>query len=295
MPPNEDSLNDKKDEALKAQRFHMLEDIAKDLAGDVCFPTCFDVALRLRNVLHDPNVSLRDIARVVRLEPLVAVKLLRVANSVAHNPSGKQIADVEGALNRIGLNLARSVSLAVAMDQLLKSKELIDFSELSQGLWQHTIETAAAARVLARRLTRVNPEDALLAGLVHDLGAFYMLYRAAQYDELRVRPDTVKYLIIQWHESIGESLLAALGLPEAIVEAVREHDQKRPFVPTPRTLSDVVYVANLLAGGNYEWTHMSDEELGHDLAGYRIPTYLDLQEEIASETEELQSALNGKG
>ena len=57
----------------------------------------------------------------------------------------------------------------------------------------------------------------VLAGLVHDLGAFYMLYRSAQYEELRLRPDTVKYLILQWHESIGVSLLDALGVPEEIV------------------------------------------------------------------------------
>jgi len=292
MAQTDDPLQDKKADALKAQRFSMLEDIAKDLAGDVSFPTCFDAALQIRNVLHDPKVSLREIARVVRLEPLVAVKLLRVANSAAHNPSGKLIADVEGALNRIGINLARSVALAVAMDQLLRSKELLDFSQISQGLWLHSIKSAAAARVVARRLTRLNPEDAMLAGLVHDLGAFYMLYRAAQYDELRVRPDTVKYLIIQWHESIGESLLAALGMPEQIIEAVRDHDQKRETIKTPRTLSDVVYLANLIAGGNVEWAQMSDSE-DDPAADYQTPTYLELGEEIEAEFADLQGALTG--
>ena len=65
---------------------------------------------------------------------------------------------------------------------------------------------------------RINPDQAFLAGLVHDLGAFYMLYRAAQYEELRMRPDTVKYLMLQWHEGIGVSLLNALGLPEEIIK-----------------------------------------------------------------------------
>ncbi len=289
-----DPNGDKKDAALKAQRFKMLEDIAKDLSGDVSFPTCFDAALQIRNVLHDPDVSLREIARVVRLEPLVAVKLLRVANSAAHNPNGKPIADVEAALQRIGLNLARSVALAVAMDQLLRSKELVGFAGISKGLWLHTVQTAAAARVLARRMTRLNPEDAMLAGLVHDLGAFYMLYRATQYDELRIRPDTVKYLIIQWHESIGETLMAALGLPEHIIEGVRDHDQSRPFVQTPRTLSDVVYVANIVAGGIDEWAHLDDA--GDNNAGeYRTPEYLALGEEIEAEYAELYGALTGAG
>lgn len=50
----------------------------------------------------------------------------------------------------------------------------------------------------------------MFAGLVHDMGAFYMLYRAVQYEDLRQRPETVKYLIAQWHESLGVSLLGAL-------------------------------------------------------------------------------------
>jgi HD-like signal output (HDOD) protein len=89
---------------------------------------------------------------------------------------------------------------------------------------------------------------------VHDLGAFYMLYRGAQYAEVRERPETLKYLILNWHESIGVSLLNALGLPDEIVEAAIDHDQPRaePMLAV-RTLSDVVYAANALAGGTGEW------------------------------------------
>ncbi len=291
-PPIDDPTQDKKDAALKAQRFKMLEDIARELAGEISFPTCFDIALQVRNIMRDPNASLRDIAGVVRMEPLVAAKLLKMANSSAYNPTGKQITDVEAALGRIGVNLARSVAMAVAMDQLLLSKDLVAFADISKGLWTHTLQTAAAARVVARRLTRVNPEDAMLAGLVHDLGAFYMLYRSAQYDELRIRPNTVKYLIAQWHESIGESLLAALGLPEAIVEAIRDHDQPRAFVQTPRTLADVIYVANAIAGGIAEWAHLDDDADGR-VDAYRTPEYLALGEEIEAACADLRGALGG--
>ncbi|MCK6406316.1 MAG: HDOD domain-containing protein [Rhodocyclaceae bacterium] len=246
---------DKTADALKAQRFHMLEDIARELsAGDISFPTCFDAALQVRNVLKDANVSLRAVAQVVSLEPLVVTKLLRIANSVTHNQSGKLIVDVESALNRLGIEAARSIALAVAMDQLLRSRDLSAFADLSKDLWTHVLRTAAAASVLARTHTRINRDDAMLAGLVHDLGAFYMLYRAAQYEELRIRPDTVRHLIVQWHESIGESLMTVLGLPEHIIAAVREHDQPRPPVGELRTLSDVIYVANMLAGGIEEWS-----------------------------------------
>jgi len=284
--------DDKKGAALQAQRFRMLEDIARELSsGDISFPTCFDVALQIRNALKDPQVTLRQIARTVSMEPLVATKLLKVANSVVHSPGGgKPTVDVEAAIGRVGIETARSVAFAVAMDQLLRSKDLAAFGEISRDLWEHSIRTAAASRVIAAQMTKLNKDEAMIAGLVHDLGAFYMLYRAAQYEELRIRPDSVKYLIAQWHESIGESLMVALGLPEHIVEATRDHDQPRPAVETPKSLSDVLYVANLLSGGATEWARQ-----GADGAPNRPelqnPAYLALSEEIEAVYGELMAAL----
>lgn len=287
-----DVHKDKKDEALKAQRFKMLEDIAREMsAGDISFPTCFDAAMKIRNALRDPDVSLRQVAKVVAMEPLVATKLLRVANSAAYNSSGKSMVDVESAVMRLGVEMARSIAFAVAMDQLLRSKDLVVFSEFSRDLWAHAMRTAAGARVLAQTFTRLNRDEALVAGLIHDLGAFYMLYRAAQYEELRVRPDSVRYLIVQWHESIGESLMNALGLPEHIIEATRDHDQPRPPVDVPRTLSDVVYVANLLAGGAEEWSRagtLNSEERPE----LRNPDYLALMGEINAEYQELLNTMS---
>lgn len=284
--------DDKKGDVLKAQRFKMLEDIAREMsAGDISFPTCFDAAMKIRNVLRDPNVSLRQVAKVVAMEPLVATKLLRVANSAAYNSSGKPLVDVESAVVRLGVETARSVSLAVAMEQLLRSKDLAVFSDFSKGLWAHAVRTAAGARVLARTFTKLNCDEVMMAGLIHDLGAFYMLYRAAQYDELRARPDSVKYLIVQWHENIGESLMNALGLPEHIIEATRDHDQPRPAVDEPRTMSDVVYVANMLAGGIEEWSRSGTLNV-EDHPELENPKYLALMGEIETECQELLSAMS---
>lgn len=284
--------DDKKADALKAQRFKMLEDIARELsADDISFPTCFDAALQIRNVLKDPKVSLGKIAKTVNMEPLVATKLLRVANSVLHNPGGQATVDLESAVSRVGIETARSVAFAVAMDQLLRSKDLVVFGEISKDLWTHTIRTAAAARVLAKTFTRLSRDDAMIAGLVHDLGAFYMLYRAAQYEELRVRPDSVKYLIAQWHESIGESLMNALGLPEHIIEAARDHDQPRAPVLQPKTLADVIYVANLLSGGATEWARQG-AEAAEDRPELQHPPYFELAGEIDAVYQELLASLS---
>lgn len=284
--------HDKTGNELNAQRFQMLEDIARELSGDVVFPTYFDISIRLRKVLQDPNQSLDGIASVISIEPLISTKLLRLANSVLYNPAGNEVRSLQSAISRLGVDTVRSTALAIAMHQLLRSRDMADFAEITHDLWQHSLRTASAAHVVARRLTRFKPDEAMLGGLVHDLGAFYMLYRATQYEELRSRPDTVKYLIIQWHESIGHSLLLALGLPEDIAEAVREHDQPRVSLPpVPRNLSDVIYVANLLAGGSHEWMHQ-DNEASAAARQTLDASYLALQDEIAERTQEMLAAFS---
>ncbi|GAB7128634.1 hypothetical protein JCM19000A_31420 [Silvimonas sp. JCM 19000] len=281
---------DKNNEQLKSQRFEMLESIAAELSGEVVFPTCFDIAIRVRNAMRDPNASLPKIAGVIKTEPLVVAKLLRAANSAAQG-NNRKITDVESAIGRLGIDAARSVALATAMDQLLRSRELVVFSNLARNLWNHSLLSAAAARVLAQKLTRVNPDDALLAGLIHDLGAFYMLYRAAKYPELVARPNTVEYLIAQWHGSIGESLMYALDIPEHIIEATRENDNPRDEVTELRNLTDVLFVANLLAGGLIEMERL---DLGEVKGRPELsnPLFTEQMEEIKVVHKELLSTFS---
>lgn len=239
--------------------FRLLEDIARELSGDVNFPTCMDAALMVRNTLKDPNVGIDKIVLAVSMEPLIASKLLQLANSVSYNPSGKTLSDLGSAVQRLGFDTVRTVSLAVAMDQMLKSRNLAAYQDLAQQVWAHSIHTAAIARVLARRLGRISPDDAMMAGLVHDIGIFYLLYRASEYAEYQENRPAVLELIQGWHEGIGESLLHALGIPERICDAVRDHEHLRQ-VDTPCTVRDVLYFANLLGGDDSQWKMPESED-----------------------------------
>jgi putative nucleotidyltransferase with HDIG domain len=283
---------DKTGKELQAQRFQMLQDIAAELsASEVIFPTYFDAALRIRNLLQAPNLSLHEIANAVTVEPLVSAKLLKMANSVAFNPSGQAILDLSTAIFRLGINHIRIAALSIATNQLIRAKGMAEFSDLTQLLWSHSIATAASARVIARHFTNLNPDEALLAGLIHDLGAFYMLYRSLQYDELRERPDSLKYVVVHWHESIGVSLLRSLGLPEEIVVATEDHDHPRPLPTPPKTLADIVYIANMLAGGHVDWSMLDSSECPVDRSEIEA-AFAEFQDEIQAETAEMRSCFS---
>ncbi len=271
--------------------FRILEDIAHELSGDVNFPTCMDAALLVRDTLKDPFANINKVVRVVSIEPLISSKLLRLANSVAYNPSGKTISDLGTAIGRIGFDSVRTISLAVAMDQMLKSRNLAQYEPIAHSAWTHSLNVAAIARVLARRIGRINPEDAMMAGLVHDIGIFYLLYRAADYPEYRSNPEAMMELLAGWHEGIGESLLHALGIPERIIEAINDHD-RLCNIETPCTVRDVLYFANLLANDDLEWMSERNREPGvQELREADRARYRDLVLEAEEDIRELHAAL----
>lgn len=132
MNASRDPTPDKVGEALNAQRFQMIKDIAKELAGDVVFPTCFDTAFRLRQELQNPDLPISRISSIVSLEPLIAAKLMELANSAFYRVRGMQALDVQAAINRLGVDLVRTTALAIAMRQLMRSKEMVVFRERHQ-------------------------------------------------------------------------------------------------------------------------------------------------------------------
>jgi HD-like signal output (HDOD) protein len=277
--------------------FKILEDIAKDLSGsEITFPTFLDITFQVRTALKDPNLSVEQLAKLVGAEPLMSTKIIRMANSAALNPSGKEVADVKNGIIRVGMEAVRSVSFAVAMEQLLKSKQMQPFEAISKRLWEHTAHVASLARVLARKIARINGDEAMFTGLVHDIGVFYLMSRAAGFPELIDDKPELHALLVGWHDNIGHALLTALGSPESVCNAVLEHENDRE-IKEIKTLSEVLYVANKIANRSASWRDPEFVESAVDTS--ILDTLFDaatLQELIAESEEEvssLKAALGG--
>jgi HD-like signal output (HDOD) protein len=274
--------------------FKVLEDIAKDLSGDqISFPTFLDITFQVRTALKDENLSVEKLAKLVGAEPLMSAKIIRMANSVALNPSGREVADVKSAIVRVGMEAVRTVSFAVAMEQLLKSKQMQPFSGISERLWEHTAHVAALCRVLARKLAKINGDEAMFAGLVHDIGVFYLMSRAAGFPELTSDKPALYDLLVGWHDNIGHALLSALGLPESVLVAVQEHENDRE-IKEIKTLPDVLYVANKIANRAASWRD-PEFDAGVDTSMlesiFDAETLAEIIEESEEEVHSLKSAL----
>lgn len=230
-----------------APAFRFLQDIAADLSrGSLAFPTFSQATIKVRAALDDPSMDAERLGKVVSTEPLLAARLVQMANSVALNPGGKAVADVRSAILRVGLSTVRSVAVSVALEQLRDGAQSAAMRPFAEAAWRHSLQVAAIAYVLAKRLSRTNPDEALFAGLVHDIGHFYLLSRASAFPELEHDPDELAQILGEWHASIGQSVLHGLNAADAVIEAVGEHENGRYRTPL-RSMTDIVTLANVAA------------------------------------------------
>jgi hypothetical protein len=218
--------------------------------GNLAFQTHAAVTLRVQRALDDPDISVEAIAKLIQAEPVLAAKVVAVANSAAFNSSGRSITDLSSAVSRLGFRTVRSMATALMVRQMgvpAGSGSALQRSMAAQ-LWEHSAHVTALARVLARRVTRVDAETALFMGVVHEVGGFYLLSRGPDFPGL-LEGDPAEWdeaEMLELEVDLGRTVLRALAIPELAMAALEDYWQGFLAIP-PRTLGDTLLLAEGLA------------------------------------------------
>jgi HD-like signal output (HDOD) protein len=143
--------------------------------------------------------------------------------------------------------MVRSASISFSMAQIRNSNKLAGLEHHLNDLWQRSTLVAAFAYVLARKCTKVNPDEAMLTGMMHGIGKLYVFTRAVDHPELFASDATLNEIIGDWHASIGKAILESWNFSESMAKAVGEQaDFSRTDDGAP-DLSDVVAISILMA------------------------------------------------
>jgi hypothetical protein len=226
-------------------RLEALKSIAAEAArGELTFPTSVEATLRLQRALNDPACHVDAAARLVQAEPLLAARTVAIANSAAYNRNGTDVTNVRAAVHRVGFRTLGALAASVIVRQL--ASEILDpaLRAKADQLWQHTVHVAALAQVIGRRVSHVDPDTAMFAGIVHEVGGFYLLSRAAGF------PGLLEGGADDWIEhgevAIGRGVLLKLGVPAPVMGAIEALWNGMRALP-PETLGDTLLLANDLA------------------------------------------------
>ncbi|WP_295993938.1 HDOD domain-containing protein [Rugamonas sp.] len=215
------------------------------IRGELVFPTSVNAALRVQLALDNPDCPMDEAIRLVLAEPVLAARTVAIANSAMFNRSGSAaITNVRGAITRIGYHNLFALAAAMVVRQFGSKISDPAVRAKAEQLWDHTIHVAALARIIAREVTHINPDTALFAAIVHEVGGFYLLSRADEFPGLLEEdPDN-------WQpaseEIITREVLTQLSIPEAVASAIEALRDGFLSIP-PDNLLDTLLLANQLS------------------------------------------------
>lgn len=205
-------------------------------------PVLIDQAMTLA---ADPDVSVHRIVRLVSKEQVLATRVLRLANSASNAPV-RPITTITDATVRVGTNAVRNALLAACITSRLESAAI--HTRGGRELLDHSIGTAYMAELVAFRF-EVDPHEALVCGLLHDIGKLAILKLSVDAPGYRGPAPTageIERVITERHALVGAQLLRAWRLPDSLREPVLYHHRPDLSVLfTAQTL--IVYVANKLS------------------------------------------------
>jgi HD-like signal output (HDOD) protein len=217
---------------------------AQAARGDISFPTSVNAVLRLQQALNEPDCHLEQAIRLVLGEPQLAARTVALANSSAFNAGNAPITNVRAAVTRVGYRNLQMLVASLVVRQFGSCIQDPDLRAKAEQLWDHTVQVAALAQVFARRVTFINPDTAMFAGIVHEIGAFYLLTRADEFPGLLDDDDE------RWGELCEDVVTREVGrrlaLPEPVAQAVFELRGSWLNMP-PSSLLDTLLLANLYA------------------------------------------------
>ena len=217
---------------------------AQAARGEISFPTSVNAVLRLQLALDDPDCHVEEAIRLVLSEPQLAARTVALANTAAFGAGGVQVTNVRAAVLRIGYRRLRGLVAALMVrqfghritDPVLRAK--------AGQLWAHTAHVAALAQVLARRVTGGDPDTALFAGIVHEVGGFYLLSRADEFPGL-LEDDADNWGAL-CEDVVSFEVMRKLAIPIDVTQAIAGL-RDGVVNPQPHTLLDTLLLANRYA------------------------------------------------
>lgn len=204
-------------------------------------PVLPELSQRILGMIDDPSVSIADVTEVVRSEQVIAVRVMKMANSVVYGGL-QEIKDLDAACVRLGMKLVANAAQTAVTGHLFvtSSQELKDYMK---GLWRHSVATAHTASELARLLSMPRSERLFLAGLVHDIGKLAIIQlistaKSGPLADLRVSPELCREVIENFHMLAGLLIVQRWDLPpEFAITTFCHHDPA--LCPDPNHIAAV--------------------------------------------------------
>jgi HD-like signal output (HDOD) protein len=237
--------------AEKVQR-ELIQAIDND---ELVLPTLPEVALKVREAAEDPDIGIAQLSKVIGNDAALTARIVKVVNSPLLR-TNKEITDLQMAVARLGINYTCNLATGLAMEQMFQAtSDVVD--RKMREVWNKSTEIAGICHVLCKHYTRLLPDQATLAGLVHQIGVLPILTYAEDHNELLADSISLNHVIEQIHPIIGDRILRTWEFPEQIAMIPSQYlDFSRDSAKVDYV--DIVQVATLQSylGSEHPYTQL---------------------------------------
>lgn len=220
--------------------------------GDIA--TLPEVTLRIIQVVEDPKSTARDLHDIIKNDPPLSAKILKVVNSAFYGLPG-QIANVDRAIVLLGLRAVKNIAIATSVTRLFKGARPVSGFDPKE-LWRHCMAVGVLSRMIFNKVDKPLAEEAFLAGLIHDLGIIVTFQAFGDtFGELigRVRDEGQSWCVAETelfgvdHQSFGLGLATKWKFPMGLRAAMGFHHFPDRVTDDQKQLVSAVHLADMIA------------------------------------------------
>jgi putative nucleotidyltransferase with HDIG domain len=235
-------------------------------------PTLPTVVAQLMMTLNEPTSSARDLERLIANDQAIAARLLKLANSAFYGLPGK-VASLNRAITLLGFNTVRSLVLTIGVIDKFGGPSGGKYFDRGE-FWEHSLSVAMVARLLGARDSAFSPDEAHLAGLLHDIGKVIMdNFMPAKFQEAmqlvkekgRDPLEAEQELLGLSHDEVGHIAAGEWRFPEFLSEVIKNHHNPENATQFPE-ITQLVATANRIVPAL-----KAQEEKGEDYALPDLP------------------------
>ncbi len=237
-----EAATDSKASKLAKNRLYL--DCYKYMESDsLALPTIPDVSVKIRRAINEPNANSNKIARVVQVDPSITARLIKISNSPLFR-GRRKIESCPEALTRLGLKAAQDIITAFALKAVFNAKSPLIRRKM-QELWSHSAHVAAISAVLAHKTPGFDPDRAMLAGLIHDIGIVPILAYADRQPEILANPADLAETVRELRIPIGVQIIRKWDFPADFEDVVTHAESWYRDSGRHASYSDIVMVSQL--------------------------------------------------
>lgn len=262
---------------------------AKEIASKTIeIATLPEVTMRIIEVVQDHRSTAHDLHKIVSNDPALSARVLRVVNSAFYGLPG-QIGSIDRAIMLLGLNAVKNIAIAASLTKMFNQQvPCDDFS--GKDLWTHSVAVGAANKLITTAIGLALPDEAFLAGLIHDLGLVALLqcYNEKIPEIVDLVRSGVSFrtaeeqIIGADHQQIGMALAAKWKFPRSFQYVSGYHHNPLELAKENRLLAIVTHISDIICAKKELGLTLTVE---HEEIDDVLKTEIDLSDEQITEIE----------